>query len=111
MIEPSDEMMGLAKLLAALVEHSADWFIARLAQNEVQALLGVVLRLTGWQGTGNVDEQISEVRPHHHPWIHTDEIAHITYLSSDTRSYNGFRIILSSVRYRPQLDHCEIILP
>jgi len=60
-IEPSDEMMGLAKLLAALVEHSADWFIARLAQNEVQALLGVVLRLTGWQGTGNVDEQISEV--------------------------------------------------
>jgi hypothetical protein len=60
MIEPSDEMMGLAKLLAALVEHSADWFIARLAQNEVQALLGVVLR---WQGTGNVDEQISEVRP------------------------------------------------
>jgi hypothetical protein len=41
----------------------ADWFIARLAQNEVQALLGVVLRLTGWQGTGNVDEQISEVRP------------------------------------------------
>jgi hypothetical protein len=63
MIEPSDEMMGLAKLLAALVEHSADWFIARLAQNEVQALLGVVLRLTGWQGTGNVDEQISEVHP------------------------------------------------
>jgi len=62
MIEPSDEMMGLAKLLAALVEHSADWFIARLAQNDVQALLGVVLRLTGWQGTGNVDEQISEVR-------------------------------------------------
>jgi hypothetical protein len=62
-IEPSDEMMGLAKLLAALVEHSADWFIARLAQNEVQALLGVVLRLTGWQGTGNVDEQISEVHP------------------------------------------------
>jgi hypothetical protein len=63
MVEPSDEMMGLAKLLAALVEHSADWFIARLAQNEVQALLGVVLRLTGWQGTGNVDEQISEVHP------------------------------------------------
>ena len=65
MVEPGDEMMGLAKLLAALVEHSADWFIARLAQNEVQALLGVVLRLTGWQGTGNVDEQISEVRPPH----------------------------------------------
>lgn len=54
--------MGLAKLLAALVEHSADWFIARLAQGDVQALLGVILRLTGWQGTGNVDEQISEVR-------------------------------------------------
>jgi len=54
--------MGLAKLLAALVEHSADWFIARLAQPEVQALLGVILRLTSWHGTGNVDEQISEVR-------------------------------------------------
>lgn len=61
MIEPSDEMMGLTKLLAALVEHSADWFIARLAQPDVQALLGVILRLTGWQGTGNVDENISEV--------------------------------------------------
>jgi len=61
MIEPSDEMIGLTKLLAALVEHSADWFIARLAQPDVQALLGVILRLTGWQGTGNVDENISEV--------------------------------------------------
>jgi hypothetical protein len=55
--------MGLTKLLAALVEHSADWLVARLSQNDVQALLGVILRLTSWSGTGNVDEQISEVRP------------------------------------------------
>lgn len=59
--EPSEEMMGLAKLLAALVEHSADWLVGRLSQGNVQALLGVILRLTSWPGTGNVDEQISEV--------------------------------------------------
>jgi hypothetical protein len=55
--------MGLAKLLAALVEHSSEWLVARLSQGNVQALLGVILRLTSWPGTGNVDEQISEASP------------------------------------------------
>jgi hypothetical protein len=62
-IEAGEEIAGLTKLLAALVEHSSEWLVAKMAQNEVQALLGLILRLTGWEGTGSVDEQISEVRP------------------------------------------------
>lgn len=62
-VEQSEEVAGLTKLLAALVEHSSEWLVAKMAQNDVQALLGLVLRLTGWEGTGGVDEQISEVSP------------------------------------------------
>ena len=60
-IDSSDEIVGLTKLLAALVEHSSEWFIKNIALPEVQSLLGLVLRLTGWEGTPSVDEQISEV--------------------------------------------------
>jgi hypothetical protein len=60
-VDPSDEIIGLTKLLATLVEHSADWLVARLAQNDVQSILGIILRLTSWSGTGSVDEGISEV--------------------------------------------------
>lgn len=60
--DPSDEVVALTKLLAALVEHSSEWLIAKIARPEVQSLLGLVLRLTGWEGTGGVDEQVSEVR-------------------------------------------------
>ena len=59
--EAGEEIAGLTKLLAALVEHSSEWLVAKMAQNDVQALLGLILRLTGWEGTGGVDEQISEV--------------------------------------------------
>jgi hypothetical protein len=55
--------VGLTKLLAALVEHSSEWLIKNIAMTEVQSLLGLILRLTGWEGTPSVDEQISEVRP------------------------------------------------
>lgn len=65
-IDSSEEIVGLTKLLAALVEHSSEWFIKKIALPEVQALLGLILRLTGWEGTPSVDEQISEVS-HHSP--------------------------------------------
>ncbi|WVF66636.1 hypothetical protein IAT40_001376 [Kwoniella sp. CBS 6097] len=59
--EPSEELIGFAKLLAALVEHSSEWLVARFKQNDVQAFLGVILRLTGLQGIGGVEENISEL--------------------------------------------------
>ncbi|KAK8844673.1 hypothetical protein IAR55_006522 [Kwoniella newhampshirensis] len=59
--EPSEEIIAFAKLLAALVEHSSEWIVARIKQNDVQALLGVILRLTGWQGIGSVEEHVSEL--------------------------------------------------
>ncbi|RSH89503.1 hypothetical protein EHS25_002053 [Saitozyma podzolica] len=61
--EPSDEVIGFAKLLAALVEHSSEWLVARLGQSDVQAFLGTILRITGWQGSGGVDEAVSETSP------------------------------------------------
>jgi hypothetical protein len=48
-------------MLAALVEHSSEWFVARLEQQDVQQFLGTVLRITGWEGTGGVDENVSEL--------------------------------------------------
>ncbi|WRT63297.1 uncharacterized protein IL334_000202 [Kwoniella shivajii] len=59
--EPSEEVIGFTKLLAALVEHSSEWLVARIQQNDVQAFLRVILRLTGWQGLGNVEESLSEL--------------------------------------------------
>ncbi|KAK4687604.1 importin-13, partial [Tremellales sp. Uapishka_1] len=59
--EPSDEVLGFTKLLCALIEHSSEWLVARSAQPDIQAFLGVVLRLTGWQGIGSVDEGVSEL--------------------------------------------------
>nr|XP_031862141.1 uncharacterized protein CI109_002554 [Kwoniella shandongensis]KAA5529213.1 hypothetical protein CI109_002554 [Kwoniella shandongensis] len=59
--EPSEEIIGFAKLLTALVEHSSEWLVARIKQNDVQAFLGVILRLTGWQGIGSVEENVSEL--------------------------------------------------
>ncbi|WVQ82597.1 hypothetical protein IAT38_004727 [Cryptococcus sp. DSM 104549] len=59
--EPSDETIAFAKLLAALTEHSSEWLVARLKESEVQAFLGTVLRITGWQGVAGVEENISEL--------------------------------------------------
>ncbi|WWC85404.1 uncharacterized protein L201_000267 [Kwoniella dendrophila CBS 6074] len=59
--EPSEEFIALTKLIAALVEHSSEWLVARIQQNDVQAFLGIILRLTGWQGLGNVEESLSEL--------------------------------------------------
>jgi hypothetical protein len=93
-IEAGEEIAGLTKLLAALVEHSSEWLVAKMAQNEVQALLGLILRLTGWEGTGSVDEQISEVRTTSITFLtlrqETYKTAHITYLPSYSRSNHGF---------------------
>lgn len=88
--EPSEEVAGLTKLLAALVEHSSEWLVAKMAQNDVQALLGLILRLTGWEGTGGVDEQISEV-PIFSPCARrrADEIAYITDIPINPGSDHG----------------------
>ena len=59
--EPSEEVIGVAKLLCALLEHSSEWIVARLAQLQVQAFLTAILRVTGWQGLGGVHERVSEV--------------------------------------------------
>ncbi|WWD06250.1 hypothetical protein V865_004336 [Kwoniella europaea PYCC6329] len=67
--EPSEELIGFTKLLAALVEHSSEWLVARIQQNDVQAFLGIILRLTGWQGLGNVEENLSELTLPIYPMI------------------------------------------
>ncbi len=54
-------MEGITKMICALVEHSSEWLVARIGQNDVQAFLGTILRLTGWQGIGGVDETVSQV--------------------------------------------------
>ncbi|WVQ72312.1 hypothetical protein IAR50_001862 [Cryptococcus sp. DSM 104548] len=59
--EPTDELIAFAKVIAALVEHSSDWFLAHIHEDRVQAFLGVVLRITGWQGTGGVEEEVSQL--------------------------------------------------
>lgn len=101
--DPSEEIAELTKLLAALVEHSSEWLIAKIAQQEVQALLGLILRLTGWEGTPSVDEQISEVGPSLHSHCScpcrtlsperasslTDLSAHATDLPNDTGGDHG----------------------
>ena len=59
--EPSDEVVAYAKLLCALVEHSSEWIVSRIKQQDIQAFLGIILRITGWEGVGGVDENVSEV--------------------------------------------------
>jgi hypothetical protein len=59
--EPSDEVIAFAKLLATLVEHSSEWIVSKIKQQDVQAFLGLILRVSGWEGTGGVDENVSEV--------------------------------------------------
>ncbi|ODN73851.1 hypothetical protein L202_07374 [Cryptococcus amylolentus CBS 6039] len=59
--EPTDELIAFSKLIAALIEHSSDWFLAHIHEDRVQAFLGVVLRITGWQGTGGVEEEVSQL--------------------------------------------------
>jgi hypothetical protein len=59
----SDEVVGFAKLLCAIVEHSSEWLVARIQEPSVQAFLGIVLRLTGCEGLSGVEENISEVCP------------------------------------------------
>jgi hypothetical protein len=56
-----DELVGVTKMLCALVEHSSEWLVTRISQPDVQAFFGTVLRLTGWSGTAGVDEEVSEV--------------------------------------------------
>lgn len=97
MLDSSEEIVGLTKLLAALVEHSSEWFIAKIGLPEVQTLLGLILRLTGWEGTPSVDEQISEVRPGStFPCIsrvglgsELTDTAHTTYIPDDPGSNHG----------------------
>ncbi len=60
-LEPSDEVVGYVKLLAALVEHSSEWIVAHIKQPDVQSFLATLLRISGWAGTGGVDESVSEV--------------------------------------------------
>lgn len=57
-----NEIIGMTKMLCALVEHSSEWIVTRIAQQDVQAFLGTILRLTGWSEAAGVDENISEVR-------------------------------------------------
>lgn len=57
----SEEVMAFTKMLAALVEHSSEWLVARLQQADVQAFLRTILRITGWKGSGGVDESVSEL--------------------------------------------------
>ena len=49
-------------MLVALIEHSSEWLIARVSEPGVQHLLRSILLITGWSGTGGVDERVSEVR-------------------------------------------------
>lgn len=58
-----EELVGVTKMLCALVEHSSEWLVTRITQPDVQAFFGTVLRLTGWTGTAGVDEEVSEVNP------------------------------------------------
>jgi hypothetical protein len=60
-VEPSEELIGFAKLVAALVEHSSEWMVSHIQDTEVQAFLGLILRITNWQGMGGVEENVSEV--------------------------------------------------
>lgn len=60
-ISDPDEASAFAKLLAALVEHSSEWLVARIQESRVQSLLRTILRLTAWEGIGGVDENISEL--------------------------------------------------
>lgn len=59
--EPSDEVVAATKMLCGLVEHSSEWLVARITQQDVQAFLGTILRITAWQGVGGVDEGVSEL--------------------------------------------------
>ncbi|ORY23548.1 armadillo-type protein [Naematelia encephala] len=59
--EPSDEIIALTKLISTLVEHSSAWIVDRIQEEDVQRLLRVVLRLTGWEGVGSVEETVSEL--------------------------------------------------
>ncbi|KAL7420320.1 hypothetical protein Q5752_005289 [Cryptotrichosporon argae] len=59
--EPSEEVLAFTKMLAALIDHSSEWLVTRLEQGEVQNFLSLILRLTGWQGVGGVEENISEL--------------------------------------------------
>lgn len=59
--EPSDEVIAATKMLCELVEHSSEWIVARITQADVQSFLGTILRITGWQGVGGVDENVSEL--------------------------------------------------
>jgi hypothetical protein len=54
-------VIGFVKMLCALVEHSSEWIVARIHEPDVQAFLGLILRITGWDGIGGVDENVSEV--------------------------------------------------
>lgn len=106
--------MGLTKLLAALVEHSSEWLIKNIAMTEVQSMLGLILRLTGWEGTPSVDEQISEVRPPARVLIMkliADEyIAHTADIPDDPRSNHGLGTVPITLRVRSKLGNRKIVL-
>lgn len=66
-LDATNEVIGITKMLCGLVEHSSEWLVARIAQPNVQAFLGMILRLTGWGEVAGVDENISEVRSGQYP--------------------------------------------
>lgn len=52
-----EEVIGVTKMLCALIEHSSEWIVTRMGQPDIQAFLGSILRLT------LAEEDISEVSP------------------------------------------------
>nr|ODO01293.1 hypothetical protein L204_02021 [Cryptococcus depauperatus CBS 7855] len=59
--DPLEETIEFAKLITALVEHSTEWLVTHIQEGRVQVFLRTVLRLTGWEGIGGVEENISEL--------------------------------------------------
>lgn len=48
-------------MTVALIDHSSAWLVGKFDLPDVQAFLRLILGLTNWDGTGGVDEQVSEV--------------------------------------------------
>lgn len=65
----SEDVNSLAKLVAALVEHSTEWMIKRIEEHNVQAFLAGLLELTSWPGVAGRDENISETTLGHYSAI------------------------------------------
>jgi hypothetical protein len=60
--------------------------VARLGQQDVQAFLGTVLRITGWKGSGGVDESVSELTLPIYPLIQEAMMDSDSYTSDHATS-------------------------